>query len=231
MMARKSRELVPFVQKSLETTSHAPTSKSTEDAQMAVTKSADGREWVVTKTLSEVREYREGLARDLIPDVAVARVVEPAPASPLAWKKQIAQHHLENIALVAALLSALSIYAVAFVLTYLSLHHLSAGIEKITHADHWEALFTAVGIDIGMIAMEVSMLVTSLTTRTVINPWTQKYIIGTLIWSAGMNALIFASQADGIGFQGIAIAIGVSLPAAIYVCMHVGSKILIHVLD
>lgn len=118
--------------------------------------------------------------------------------------------------------AAYSIGAVAVVLMGLSLSHLASGVHSLTHGDAWHAWAMAVGIDAGFIGLELGQLcVTTETMRRTVARWAEPTIIGTLIVSAIMNAYAFASQSGDFIVMCAAVALGISIPALIYVLTRV----------
>lgn len=145
-----------------------------------------------------------------------ARPVATVPAAPAvrskAWLRKTARQRG----------AAYSIAAVAVVLMGLSLSHLASGVQTLTHGDDWHAWAMAVGIDAGFIGLELGQLcVTTETMRKVVAKWAEPTIIGTLIVSAIMNAYAFASASDNFMVACAAIALGISIPALIYVLTRV----------
>jgi hypothetical protein len=84
--------------------------------------------------------------------------------------------------------TAVGIGAVAVTLTALSLSHLAHGVELVTGSSAFESWATAVGIDLGFIALELSQLAIGDRLRKQVSRFAQPVIIGTLIGPAGMNA-------------------------------------------
>ena len=115
-----------------------------------------------------------------------------------------------------------AIGAVGLTLTALSLSHLAAGVQVLTHSDTWHAWAMATGIDLGFVGLEVGQLcVTTDKLRATVARFAKPAIIGTLIASAGMNAYAFASECASWPFMAAAVALGVSIPAMVYVLTRV----------
>jgi hypothetical protein len=112
---------------------------------------------------------------------------------------------------------------VALVLTGLSLAHLSHGIQIVTLAPAWEAMSLAIGIDFAYVSFEVANLTATEATRRKIACWTNPAIVGTLVGSAVLNAFAFAAPREG-WWMLAAGALGVSVPALIFVATKVGSE-------
>jgi hypothetical protein len=109
---------------------------------------------------------------------------------------------------------------VAATLTALSLHHLATGIGLLTGCPTWESWAMAIGIDLGFITLEM-LMITAVTeaVRRKIARHANPAIIGTLLGSAGMNALAFAAQATGWMVYPAALG-GAVIPALIYLVMR-----------
>jgi hypothetical protein len=119
--------------------------------------------------------------------------------------------------------TAIAIGAVAVTLTALSLSHLAAGIEIVTHAATWEAWSMAVGIDLGFVALELSQLAIGDKLRRQVGKYARPAIIGTLIGSAAMNAFAFAAQAGNEWMLAAAVTLGVAIPTMIFAMTKVGA--------
>ena len=112
---------------------------------------------------------------------------------------------------------------VALTLTGLSLMHLSKGIALVTGAPTWEALAMAIGIDLGFVALELAMLVeTDPKRQHAAERWARPAIMGTLAFSALLNALAFTWAATGWMVYPAA-ALGLAVPAMVYAMTRVGS--------
>lgn len=118
--------------------------------------------------------------------------------------------------------AAYAIAFVALVLTALSLSHLAHGVQVLTKGAAWHAWAMAVGIDIGFIGLELAQLcVSAEALRVKVARFATPAIIGTLIVSALMNAYAFGSQAENIYFVVASCALGISIPALIYILIRV----------
>lgn len=122
---------------------------------------------------------------------------------------------------------AYAIGAVGVTLTGLSLNHLATGIGMITGAGPIESGMTASAIDLGFIVLEAAQIVVTAKTLAKIARFTGPTIIGLMAGSAAMNALAFASHATGNAMIAAAVALGVAIPALIYVLMRVGAALYI----
>lgn len=124
-------------------------------------------------------------------------------------------------------LSGVGIGAVAVCLTGLSLSHLAHGIELVTQSDATEAWSMAVGIDVGFIAMELAQLnAATEKLAKAIGRFTKPAIVGTLVFSAAMNAFAFAAQAKGLMIAP-AVVLGVAIPGLIYALTRIGAALYI----
>jgi len=98
----------------------------------------------------------------------------------------------------------------------LSVHHCTEAIALLT-GSHWSlAALLAVGIDAGMVAAEAAWLVSHDTrsARTV-RPWSQAYIVATVVLSMLLNAYAFGLHAAP-GMVWAAWLLGCFIPAAVY---------------
>lgn len=137
--------------------------------------------------------------------------VAPIPRS-AAWKRKIARQGFASYA----------VGTVALVLTGLSLSHLAAGVQTLTHGSEWHAWAMALGIDLGFIGLELAQLcVTTADLRRTVERFACPAVQGTLVMSALMNAYAFAIHAPNAWFAGAACVLGVSIPALIYVLTRV----------
>lgn len=125
-------------------------------------------------------------------------------------------------------LAAKGIIGVALVLTALSLTKLSGGIELITHCDAWQSWALAIGVDCGFVSMELAtMAVATDKLRKKISRYTRPAIICTMAGSASINALGFAWGSTGYAMQAASVALGIAIPALVYVLTRVGAEMLI----
>lgn len=145
------------------------------------------------------------------------RAPSPAPvAAPVtrsrAWLRKMARQRF----------AAYGIGAVAVVLMGLSLSHLASGVHALTRGDEWHAWAMAIGIDAGFIGLELGQLcVSTETMRRTVAKWAEPTIVGTLIVSAIMNAYAFASTTNDYVVACAACALGISIPALVYVLTRV----------
>jgi len=116
------------------------------------------------------------------------------------------------------------IACVALVITVLSLSHLAAGVEVLTHDTPWHAKIMAVGFDLGFICMELAKLsISNEKLDRAVSRYADPAIIGTLVISAGMNAYAFASKADNVYFVCAGCLFGIGVPAMIYVLTRISA--------
>jgi hypothetical protein len=105
---------------------------------------------------------------------------------------------------------------VAFALLGLSLAHLASGVQLITQAPAWESWALAIGLDIGFISAEAALLcAATASVHREVTRFATPTIIGTILASAAMNALAFASQASG-WYVYPAAALGTAIPAMVF---------------
>jgi hypothetical protein len=103
---------------------------------------------------------------------------------------------------------------VAIAMLGLSLKHQAYGVQSTTGVDSMEAWLMAIGIDVAMVAAEVSML------AGVRTAWTKAILVATLILSACFNVLGFW-QAGAAGYSNaVAVVLGVLIPMIIYGSLH-----------
>lgn len=114
---------------------------------------------------------------------------------------------------------------VAVVLIALSLGDLIRGIQIITGAERFNAVLLGISIDIGFIALELTMLgVASDKLRKEIEPIARIAIVGTILLSAGLNAVAIAEHAEGL-FRYASYALGAVIPGILYATMYVLGKL------
>lgn len=143
----------------------------------------------------------------------VPRAQAPAPiVRSAAWRRRIARQGAASYA----------VGSVALVLTGLSLSHLAAGVQVLTHSDEWHAWAMALGIDLGFVGLELAQLcVTTAELRRTVERFAAPAVQGTLVVSALMNAYAFAIGATTWPFVVAACVLGVAIPAMIYVLIRV----------
>jgi hypothetical protein len=113
------------------------------------------------------------------------------------------------------LVASAGVAAVTLGLMGLSLTHLSRGIELVTGTTSSESWTMAVGIDVGFVALEAAKVAAEEKVRKIVNRWISPTIFGTVVASAGLNALAFAQAATGWMIYPAA-ALGVAIPMMIF---------------
>lgn len=109
--------------------------------------------------------------------------------------------------------------AIAAALTGMSLIHQKHGIGLVTGVGDTEQLLMAVGIDLGFMAAEASAIFATAGVRDKIWVYSQATVVGSMILSAGFNAVAFASVPAMAGNYLSAtggILLGFATPAMIY---------------
>jgi hypothetical protein len=112
---------------------------------------------------------------------------------------------------------------VAVTLTGLSLNHLASGIGTISHCETYQAWAMAVGVDCAFVSLELAQLTISDKLRTKLTRVFRPAILGTILWSAILNALAFASGADNLVMQIAGTMLGLSIPALVYALTKIGA--------
>lgn len=123
-------------------------------------------------------------------------------------------------------MAACFVGGIALVLTALSLSHLAHGIVIVTNAESWEAWAMAIGVDLSFVILELSTLFTATEIdREKIKQYVNSAIVGTLVFSAAFNAFAFSALAEGTIMQIVAAALGIAIPALIYILTRVGATL------
>lgn len=118
---------------------------------------------------------------------------------------------------------ALAGFSVAGALVTLSLCHLTEGIASLTGSHWFLSLLLAVGIDAGMAVAEGLLLLSPGESEA--SRWAGRYVVGTLVASALLNAYAFTLHAPaGWGCQGAAVALGLALPLAVFALLKGAGK-------
>ena len=118
--------------------------------------------------------------------------------------------------------AAVGVLAVALALLGLSLSHLASGVAIVTGSGERDGWLMAIGIDMGFVALELTLLVAPATARPAVNRYASPAIVGTLATSAVMNAFAFASHAEGLMIFP-AIGLGFAVPALVYALTKSGA--------
>ncbi len=125
--------------------------------------------------------------------------------------------------------AASAVGLVAMVLTGVSLSHLATGIQIVTGCQCWESWATAVSIDLLFVAMEMGTLMSATDKiRQSVACYTGPAVAGTMTISAVLNAFAFGAHAAGWMVYPAA-ALGLVVPALIYVGTKVAAKLWISV--
>lgn len=114
-------------------------------------------------------------------------------------------------------------------LTFLSVHHLAFGYQAVTGCEHWEAIVSAIGIDVGFLLLELAQLATVRdTTLRFVARWANPAIGVTLAGSAALNSFAFMQGAAGPFAVAAAALMGCFLPGFIYVLTRVSAHLAHH---
>jgi hypothetical protein len=113
---------------------------------------------------------------------------------------------------------------VASGMTGVSLAHIAGGVEHLTNGaiPHWQSWAVAVGLDVNYIAMEIAGVVAALqATKDKLHKFTRFGIPGIMVFSMAMNSLEFSAGAIGPYQIAAAVAMGVILPALVWLTYRV----------
>jgi len=116
----------------------------------------------------------------------------------------------------------MAVLGVALVLTGLSLSHLAEGTRLVTGCDAPSAFAMAMGIDLGFVTLEVSLLYAPNNIRDEVTFFAVPAIWGTMALSAAMNALSFSEHAQGWMIYP-AVGLGLALPMLIHCLTRTGA--------
>ena len=118
--------------------------------------------------------------------------------------------------------AAYGVGCIALVLTGLSLSHLASGVQLLTQSGAPAAWAMAVGFDLSFVGLELSQLCAATAQgRREVTRFAGPAVKATMAVSAMMNAYAFASSSPDIPSAAAAVALGVSIPALIYVLTRV----------
>jgi len=115
---------------------------------------------------------------------------------------------------------------VASAITCVSLAHIAGGTEHLTHGaiPHWQAWGVAIGLDVNYVGMEMAGLVAALQhVRDKLHRLTRFGIPAVMGFSAAMNALEFAAGATSLAELAAGIAMGIILPALVWLTFRVAA--------
>jgi len=146
--------------------------------------------------------------------------------------KLVPQPKLKSKAMVQKLnrqaVSSYAIGVVALIMTGLSLDDLSQGVTMITGEHGWHSIAMALGIDCAYNSLEIAGICCA--TVAAWNKVSRFVKIGlglTMGSSALLNALAFQSHADGLLWKLAAGAMGLAIPALIYILTRVATTLYI----
>jgi hypothetical protein len=140
------------------------------------------------------------------------KVVAQPKAKSKSWIKRMARQKY----------AAYGVGTISLVLTGLSLSHLASGVQLLTQADQVQSYAMATGIDLGFIGLELAQIFSvSESLKKAVGKFAGPAVKATLAMSAVMNAYAFAVHSPNSIFAGAAAALGISIPALIYVLTRV----------
>ncbi len=126
----------------------------------------------------------------------------------------------------ARVMAAAAVALLAGSLTFLSVHHLAAGYAAVTHCESWEALISAIGIDVGFVLLEIAQLVdVPDEVRKQMGRWAAPAISVTLAGSAALNSYAFAQGAESPLAIAAACLMGIFLPGFVFVLTRVSAHL------
>jgi hypothetical protein len=109
------------------------------------------------------------------------------------------------------------IAAVVLALLGLSLSHLAHSIAMVSGAQEWQAISMAIGIDLGLIALEYAAITSSATpVYPHVRLWIRGGVLTTIVFSMLFNALAFHAGATTPVHQILAVILGLTVPGLIY---------------
>jgi hypothetical protein len=124
--------------------------------------------------------------------------------------------------------SAALLGTVAAAMTTVSLSHIAGGVEHITHSaiPHWQAWGVAVGLDVNYVAMEMAGIVAAMQhVRDRLHKLTRIGIPAVMGFSMSLNALEFAAGATNAWELAAGVAMGVILPALVFLTFRVAATL------
>jgi hypothetical protein len=122
--------------------------------------------------------------------------------------------------------SAALIGTVAAAMTTVSLSHIAGGVTHITHAaiPEWQAWGVAIGLDVNYVAMEMAGVVAAMQhVRDRLHRLTRFGIPAVMGFSMALNAMEFAQGATNAYELAAGIAMGVILPALVFLTFRVAA--------
>jgi hypothetical protein len=117
---------------------------------------------------------------------------------------------------------------IAAAMTTVSLSHIAGGIGVITHGavPEWQSWGCAIGLDANYIAMEMAGVVAAMQhVRDRLRRLTRFGIPAVMVFSMGLNALAFAAGATNTYELAAGIAMGVILPALVFLTFRVAATL------
>jgi hypothetical protein len=146
------------------------------------------------------------------------------PARKVAKAKPVTARMLRRIKLQHS--AAVLIGLIAAAMTTVSLSHIAGGVESLTHAavPGWQAWMVSLGLDANYIAMEMAGVVAAMQhVRDRLHRLTRLGIPAVMGFSMALNALEFAAGATNAYELAAGIAMGVILPALVFLTFRVAA--------
>jgi hypothetical protein len=122
--------------------------------------------------------------------------------------------------------SAVLLGLIAAAMTTVSLSHIAGGVETLTHGavPGWQAWMVSLGLDANYIAMEMAGVVAAMQhVRDRLHRLTRLGIPAVMGFSMALNALEFAAGATNTYELAAGIAMGVILPALVFLTFRVAA--------
>jgi hypothetical protein len=145
------------------------------------------------------------------PNATIHKLAVPKGTAPRKNRKA------SKAALLRRYAPAAGLGAAIMVLLALSLDHLASGVVIVTGCSWWEALAMAIGLDLLIVALEVSMVSTVGTkAHRQVCRFANPALIAAFTWSAGLNAFAFSAASAALWMVVTAASLGASIPILIY---------------
>jgi hypothetical protein len=122
--------------------------------------------------------------------------------------------------------AAVLIGLIAAAMTTVSLSHIAGGVESLTHGavPGWQAWMVSLGLDANYIAMEMAGVVAAMQhVRDRLHRLTRVGIPAVMGFSMALNALEFAAGATNAYELAAGIAMGIILPALVFLTFRVAA--------
>jgi hypothetical protein len=122
--------------------------------------------------------------------------------------------------------AAVLIGLIAAAMTTVSLSHIAGGVESLTHGavPGWQAWMVSLGLDANYVCMELSGIVAAMQhVRDRLHRLTRVGIPAVMGFSMALNALEFAAGATNTYELAAGIAMGVILPALVFLTFRVAA--------